>query len=160
RAVAALEVVGVAHVEEHDAGDADLLEQRELDLAVEDDLHVAAERQAAERLADVAGRLREQLGTERARRVATDVVDAADEVGLRDRPAERVGRGREAELEVEVQDERSPQRAVVTREATPAEELVLGPGVLARVLREDRVIEARRREQAVVARVPRQRRTQ
>src|SRR6185503_10616771 len=57
RAVAILEVVRVAHVEEHDAGDPDLLEQRELDLAVEDDLEISAEREQTERLAEIAGRL-------------------------------------------------------------------------------------------------------
>src|ERR1041384_2900191 len=74
RAVAILEVVGIAHVVEHDARDPDLLEQRELDLAVEDELEVAAERQAAERLTDVARRLGQELGTEGAQRVAADVV--------------------------------------------------------------------------------------
>src|ERR1041385_822550 len=127
-AVAILEVVRVAHVVEHDARDADLLERRELDLAVEDDLHVAAERQAAERLADVAGRLRQQLGPQRARRVAADVVDAADQVALGDRHAERVGRRREADLGVDLEDERSPDRPVVAGETTPPDELVLAAG--------------------------------
>src|ERR1051325_9519654 len=40
RAVAILEVVCVAHIVEHDAGDPDLLLQRALDLAVEDQLEV------------------------------------------------------------------------------------------------------------------------
>src|SRR6201999_3987387 len=43
-------------------------------------------------------------------------------------------------------------------EATPAHELVLAAGPLVRVLREDTVVPALGREQAVVTRVPRQRR--
>src|SRR5687768_15129252 len=160
RAVAILEVVRVAHVIEHDAGDPDLLEQRELDLAVEDDLHVAAERQDPERLADVPRRLGQELRAERPGRVAADVVDAADQVALADRHAERIGRGGHAELGVEMEDERPPQLAVVTDEPAPANELVLRSGVLARVLGEHRVVPALGREQAVVARVPLQRRAQ
>src|SRR5262249_54019413 len=56
RAVAVLQVVRVAHVVEHDSRDPDLLEQRELDLGIDDDLHVAAERQTPECLTDVTGR--------------------------------------------------------------------------------------------------------
>src|SRR5207253_503732 len=138
-AVAVLEVVGVTHVVEEHAGDADLLEQRELDLAVPDDLHVAAERKAAECLPDVAGRLRAELGSERERRVAADVVDTADQVALADRHAERIGRGGDADLGVDLEHERSPQRPVVASKATPADELVLAARVLARVLEEDRV---------------------
>ena len=71
--------------------------------------------------------------------------------------AERIGRRRDAELGVDLEDERSPERPVVAREAAPADELVLRAGVLARVLGEHRVVPAAGREQAVVARVPRQR---
>src|SRR5262249_869232 len=61
-AVLVFQVEGVATVDEHDAPDPDLVEDRELDLGVGDDLHVAADQEAVER---GVGRLRGERADDR-----------------------------------------------------------------------------------------------
>src|SRR5882672_2669851 len=81
-AVLTLEVERVAHVGEDHAADADLVEDRELDLRVAQHLHVAADQEVAQ--ARVLGLLSQRLDDrpQRPRREAADVVDAAHEVAL------------------------------------------------------------------------------
>src|SRR5262245_29280010 len=123
-----LEVPGVASILEDHALDPDALDERELELEVVIELHVAAERLAAvvDRLE---GRIVERAGDAQARAQAldleaADVRDAAQEVALVDRYAAAVARGDQAPLRVELSDERAPQRLVEAQVDLVADEVV------------------------------------
>ena len=154
-AVLILEVERVAHVGEDHAADADLVEDRELDLGVAQHLHVAADEEALQRR--VLGLLRQRLDhrAERPRREAADVVDAAHEVALEDRHAVRIAAGDEPALELQAEHERPPDRIEEARRRLVAREDVLRQQEVVGDLARDRVVPAARGEHAVVARVVR-----
>ena len=138
-----------------------LSKMRELDLGVADHLHVAADAGSSRER----GVLRLSLGrsddrTQRARREAADVVDAADEVALADRHAARIAAGDEADLGLSAQHERPPDAGSSSAANRPvADEVVLRDRVYWSANSPDSVLyQPLGREQAVVARVVRERR--
>ena len=117
-------VVGVAQVVEHDAADADLLEDRELDLVVEHDLLVAAD-------LEVLGRRIRGAVPDRLRRrdredvVAAQRVDPAHEVALGDGRGAAVQAVDQAVGPVHLEDRAEGQLLVEAEEAAEAGELEL-----------------------------------
>ena len=109
----------VAGVEEDDAADADLVDDRELELEVLVRLEVAADVRAVRdgRRVRVERRGERQARADAAQVEAADVEDAAEEVALEDGHALRVGARDEADLGVQLEDEARAGHARCRRRA-------------------------------------------